>query len=283
MAQLTRPLNVAFVAAPLCRSLNPTITPESQERLVECYRMLRQGDSLGSNRTAYRITVRQLESMVRLSEALARLHCDDEVKPAYVSEAFRLLKQSIIHVDTEDVTFEEDEVAAVDEDRTGEYDAEATANGEDQEAEPMDVDEVPSAAAENQDQDKENAPALNTDMAAEGPSTPAPKKKKAPKTKISFEMYQQISNAIATMVRRKEDSNETVTWNQCVTWYLEENEDEINGDMEELGRLKKLAHSVIKKLVKHDSILVFLSEKEEGQEHEDRIVGVHPNYSIGGQ
>ncbi|GMI43957.1 hypothetical protein TrCOL_g5065, partial [Triparma columacea] len=49
-----------------------------------------------------------------LSEALARLHCDDEVKPAYVSEAFRLLKQSIIHVDTEDVTFEEDEVAAVD-------------------------------------------------------------------------------------------------------------------------------------------------------------------------
>ena len=26
-------------------------------------------------------------------QALARLHCDDEVKPAYVDEAFRLLKK----------------------------------------------------------------------------------------------------------------------------------------------------------------------------------------------
>ena len=96
-------------------------------------------------------------------------------------------------------------------------------------------------------------------------------------------MYQSISNAIATMVRRKEDANESVTWNDCVKWYLEENEEGIGGDMEELARLKKLAHSVIKKLIKHDSILVFLSEKEEGASHEDRAIGVHPNYSIGGQ
>lgn len=55
------------------------IIPESQALLVECYRKLRQNDIVGHGKSSYRITVRQLESLVRLSEALARLHLDDEV------------------------------------------------------------------------------------------------------------------------------------------------------------------------------------------------------------
>ncbi len=51
--------------------------------LAENYRKLRQSD-LGGGKTAYRMTVRQLESMIRLSEALARLHMDHVVQPRYV-------------------------------------------------------------------------------------------------------------------------------------------------------------------------------------------------------
>jgi DNA replication licensing factor MCM6 len=86
-----------------CRTLNPVMTAASRRVLVECYRLLRQNDILGKNKTAYRITVRQLESLIRLSEALARLHLSETIEPAYVREAYRLLQMSIIFVESEDV------------------------------------------------------------------------------------------------------------------------------------------------------------------------------------
>lgn len=85
------------------RMIKPVILPESRVLLVESYKKLRQADSTGGGRSAYRITVRQLESLIRLSEALARLHLDDTIRPEYVREAVRLLRKSIIHVETEDV------------------------------------------------------------------------------------------------------------------------------------------------------------------------------------
>ena len=93
----------------LARTIDPKLTPESQRILVDCYRKLRQGDTLGRSRSAYRITVRQLESMIRLSEAMARLHCDNGIQPSYVREAFRLLKTSIINVETSDVEMDGDD------------------------------------------------------------------------------------------------------------------------------------------------------------------------------
>lgn len=46
---------------------------------MEKYRSLRQDDTSGTGRNSYRITVRQLESMIRLSEAIARANCTNDV------------------------------------------------------------------------------------------------------------------------------------------------------------------------------------------------------------
>ncbi|KAN0018811.1 hypothetical protein ACTFIU_008744 [Dictyostelium citrinum] len=86
----------------------PTIPDESIDLLIQHYVRLRQMDTTGTKTPAYRITVRQLESLVRLSESLARLHLDTKVLPKYVNEAARLLEKSIVHVETNDVVLGDD-------------------------------------------------------------------------------------------------------------------------------------------------------------------------------
>lgn len=88
------------------KALKPKFTKEAAETLREEYKSLRQGD-ISAQKTAYRITVRQLESLIRLAEAIAKVHLDPYIYPAYVSEASRLLKKSIISVDMPDVEVEE--------------------------------------------------------------------------------------------------------------------------------------------------------------------------------
>jgi DNA replication licensing factor MCM6 len=87
------------------RRIRPQISEVAAKMLVESYRKLRHNDASSVSRSSYRITVRQLESLVRLSEALARLHCQDVIGPEHVKEATRLLQKSIIHVQTDDIVF----------------------------------------------------------------------------------------------------------------------------------------------------------------------------------
>lgn len=64
------------------------MTREAADVLVEKYRILRQDDATGAGRNSYRITVRQLESMIRLSEAIARANCTSEVRYALTLKRF---------------------------------------------------------------------------------------------------------------------------------------------------------------------------------------------------
>lgn len=55
------------------------LTEEARQLLVDSYVTLRRGDATPGSRVAYRMTVRQLEALIRLSEAIARSHLDTQV------------------------------------------------------------------------------------------------------------------------------------------------------------------------------------------------------------
>ena len=84
------------------RHFKPRFSKEAAETLRSEYKKLRESD-ISFQKTSYRITVRQLESLIRLSEAIAKVHLCEEITPLFVKEASRLLKTSIIKVDQKDV------------------------------------------------------------------------------------------------------------------------------------------------------------------------------------
>jgi DNA replication licensing factor MCM6 len=93
------------------RALRPKLTNEARAALVDIYQALRQSDTT-RGRTGYRVTVRQLESLIRLSEAMARANAEADVTETYVRAAAYLLKNSIVQTVQEDVDLAEDDVIA---------------------------------------------------------------------------------------------------------------------------------------------------------------------------
>ena len=89
-----------------CRTIKPQFTQESANILKEEYKHIRQREKAENQRTAYKVTVRALESLVRLSEAMARAHCDFTIRPTYVREVCRLLRNSNINISKADIEFE---------------------------------------------------------------------------------------------------------------------------------------------------------------------------------
>jgi len=89
-----------------CRTINPQFTQESAMILKEEYKSIRQREKAENGQTAYKVTVRALESLVRLSEAMARAHCDNIIRPNYVKEVCRLLRNSNINIAKADIEFE---------------------------------------------------------------------------------------------------------------------------------------------------------------------------------
>ncbi|KAF1985029.1 MCM-domain-containing protein [Aulographum hederae CBS 113979] len=242
------------------RTFKPEFTPEAKRALVEKYRELRADDAQGGiGRNSYRITVRQLESMIRLSEAIAKANCVTEVTVEFVREAYNLLRQSIISVEKDDVEVEDEEEAPAD--------AETGADRE------------PDADSPLADNDGDTPADV---VAAE--ETPAPQPKE--RTKITYDKYMSILNTLVRRVNDDQNSAEDgVEEEELLVWYLEQRESELD-TQEELESERALAKKVLKRMVK-DHIFMQIrgeglaDEQGEGLGAEEKIMYVmHPNCAV---
>ncbi|KAI9852135.1 MAG: MCM DNA helicase complex subunit mcm6 [Thelocarpon superellum] len=219
------------------RTFKPEFTAEAKALLVEKYKELRADDAQGGiGRNSYRITVRQLESMIRLSEAIAKANCVDDVTPAFVREAYNLLRQSIISVEKDDVEVDDDDG---DEDDRLDEDMAALADG---------------APGGGDDDDDEMTGDGGAPHDAAG--TPVPSaSQRAPRTKITYDKYMSILNLLVRRVNEDETaSGEGVEENDLIYWYLEQKEDDFATEAE-LEQEKSLVAKVVKRMVK-DNILM---------------------------
>lgn len=220
------------------RTFRPEFTDEAKQVLVDRYRELRADDSQGGvGKNSYRITVRQLESMIRLSEAIAKVNCVEEIAPHMVDEAYNLLRQSIISVEHDDVEFEDDEEDSQETLRRAAQGQGGGGGGGDGDGDAAMGDD---AAASQQLQQSDAA----ATAAAAAKHT----------TTITHEKWAAMLNMFVQRVAEDEvnGAGEGIPGDELAQWYLEQKEDELASE-DDYNREKKLATMVIKKMVKVSS------------------------------
>lgn len=240
------------------KTFRPKMNKEARDFLTVKYKELRSDDAQGLGRSSYRITVRQLESMIRLSEAIARANCTEEISPAFVSEAYDLLRLSIIRVDMDDVEMDDD-------DEHGSQATENVYNAEDKLVETED-------------------PRPEASLRHEAESAAA----SASKTTITYDKYVAMMNLIVKRVSDDDAANgDGLTLEEIVDWYLHQKEDDLHS-IEAYYRERALAFKVLKRLVK-DKILMSLTNNLDNNLPEEQTHGtaatrtvyiIHPNCAI---
>ncbi|KAL9624135.1 MAG: hypothetical protein Q9160_001657 [Pyrenula sp. 1 TL-2023] len=253
------------------RTFKPTFTPGAKRLLVEKYKELRANDSQGgAGRNSYRVTTRQLESLIRLSEAVAKANCVEDISEAMVNEAASLLKMSIISVEKDDVDVEDEEMDG-------------------------NMAEVAEAVERERQRDRDGDSPMSEDGGGyteategqeRGSQTPAAARQR---TKITWDKYNQMMNALARRINEQElTTGEGVEEEDLMTFYLESVEEEL-GSEEELNAEKELCGKVLKRMMKDNVVMQVRGEglvddddnAAQSSTQAQRVVYVlHPNCAV---
>ncbi|GAB4829490.1 MCM DNA helicase complex subunit mcm6, variant 2 [Ancistrocladus abbreviatus] len=252
------------------KTLKPKLSSEARKLLVDSYVALRRGDTAPGSRVAYRMTVRQLEALIRLSEAIARSYLETQVLPRHVHVAVRLLKTSIISVESGEIDLSEFQGETNDDDGGGD----ASGQGDAQ----------PSTTA---------AEAAPSDTGNNEGSANQQKKKLV----ITDEYFQRVTQALIIRLRQHEETVKQegtglagMRQRDLIEWYVaQQNERNNYSSIEELKNEYANIKAIIESLVRREGYLIVVAEGvtdvEEGGRpssvsRNDRILAVAPNYVI---
>ena len=272
------------------RAIKPALTDEAARKLVGFYRDLRQSDVTDGAAGSYRVTVRQLEAMIRLSEARARVELSPKIEVRHVLEAKRLLKQSIIHVTKDDVNFDDDDFDEEFNRQAEEAEQQASRQAATalEEGEGATGGKSAEGSAPAEDGSAAAAAAVAVAVAvATAASAPVGTVKAST---VSYEKYQKVQRSLVAYLRGHERAEGEEAANgpalggmrqgDVANWYLNQQEDITS--MEALVAERKLVKRILTRLIRVDQVLVVLETPDpvEGADPADavdeRIIGVHP-------
>ncbi len=218
-------------------AVQPKLTPAAKEHIITLYKQLRLRETSSSSNgrissSSTPITVRQLESLIRLSEAIAKMYCQEDIDIKHVQEGYRLLSKAIIHVDQPDIDLNEynrpSTVAAT---------APTEENMEEEEEETIADESTSSAMKISVDEYKRLTNMMVYQL-----------------RKMDEEQEASGTNIVMPGVKRRE----------LINWVLEQLADEINS-LDELARKKATLDKIIDRLVHVDEILIQLDKRTVSQ------------------
>ncbi|WCJ33290.1 DNA replication licensing factor MCM6 [Euphorbia peplus] len=254
------------------KTLKPKLNSEARKLLVESYVALRKGDTSPGSRVAYRMTVRQLEALIRLSEAIARTHLENQVQPRHVRLAVRLLKTSIISVESSEIDLSEFQDTNRDiNDNDG---GDNGNNGDQDDAQPNNGSAPPSG-----------------DAAGEAGTAGQQGKKLV----MSEEYFQRITQALVMRLRQHEEAVTRdgsglagMRQRELITWYIGEQHQKNSYTSQEEAKNEAIKiKAIIESLIRREGYLIVVDDGRQPEDGEtrrvsrdNRILAVAPNYVV---
>lgn len=177
-----------------------------------------------------------------------------QITPAFVREAYSLLRQSIIHVEQDDIDFDEEETATTRGDikpKASEDDSQdvAMSGGDDTEmTDPMYAE--PSGTDGSTSTEPQGLMAPKTPQYDAGNGPTSAKRRMV----ITHDKYMTLQSLIVLHLAAIErETGRGIDRDELIDWYLEMKEEEIQ-DVDELEYEKELITKVLRKLVKVRSL-----------------------------